>query len=106
MPEGQFEVRGKDYKFLYKQHMYRKKAKFLVVLGVWNEEVDKFDIDKMVDEVISEFEADQEAWAKEKVATEARTATTAEKVCKKSSARVTYADRGCKASKKILKGWS
>ena len=96
-------ARGKNYKFLYKQQMYRKGAKFLVVLGAWNEEVDVFDIENMVDEVMSEFEADQEAVAKDMVATGAKKATTAEKVCKQSSASVANGARGFKASKKNLK---
>ena len=96
-------VRGKNYKFLYKQQMYRKGAKFLVVLGAWNEEVDVVDIDNMVDEVMSEFEADQKAVAKDMVATGAKKATTAEKVCKQSSASVANGARGFKASKKNLK---
>ena len=93
-------VRGKNYKFLYKQQMYRKGAKFLVVLGAWNEEVDVFDIENMVDEVMSEFEADQKAVAKDMVARGAKKATTAEKVCKQSSASVANGARGFKASKK------
>ena len=49
--EGSFEVRGKKYK-----RMYGKTPRFLVVLGVWNEESCCFEIDNMVDEVVSEFE--------------------------------------------------
>ena len=93
-------VRGKNYQFLYRQQMYRKGSKFLVVLGAWNEEVQGLDIDNMVDEVISEFEADEKSWAKEKVATEAKMATTEEKVCEKTSASVKIGPRGFKASKK------
>ena len=72
-----------------------------LVLG--NEEVDVFDIDNMVDEVMSEFEADQKAVAKDMVATGAKKATTAEKVCKQSSASVANGARGFKASKKNSK---
>ena len=49
--EGSFEVCGKKYK-----RMYGKTPRFLVVLGVWNEESCCFEIDNMVDEVVSEFE--------------------------------------------------
>ena len=61
MPECSFEVRGKTYKFLYKQRMYGKIARFVAVLGVWNEESCRFEIDDMVDEVISEFDSDMES---------------------------------------------
>ena len=93
-------VRDKNYKFLYKQQMYRKGAKFLVVLGAWNEGVDVFDIDNMVDEVMSEFEADQKAVAKEMVATGAKKATTAEKVCKQSKKNLKKCS-AAKSSKKV-----
>ena len=107
IPEGSFEVRGTTYKFLYKQWMYRKTARFLVVLGVWNDKSGKFDIDKMVDEVVSEFDMgvweDQKAKVEEKIATTAKKAPAPiKKVCKKPSARVANSARGCKAFQKML----
>ena len=80
-----------------------REQNFLWCLVLGNEEVDVFDIDNMVDEVMSEFEADQKAVAKEMVATGAKKATTAEKVCKQSSASVANGARGFKASKKNSK---
>ena len=62
MPEGSFEVKGKTYKFLYKQRMYGKIARFVAVLGVWNEESCRFEINDMADEVISAFDSDCDSW--------------------------------------------
>ena len=89
--EGSFEVLGKKYKFLYKQRMYGKTPRFLVVLGVWNEESCCFEIDNMVDEVVSEFEEESRyfkdlAKVEEKIATKAKKAPAPiKKVCKKPS---------------------
>ena len=87
-------VRDKNYKFLYKQQMYRKGAKFLVVLGAWNEESCCFEIVNMVDEVVSEFEEesryfkDPKAKVEEKIATKAKKAPAPiKKVCKKPARR-------------------
>ena len=107
--EGSFEVLGKKYKFLYKQRMYGKTPRFLVVLGAWNEESCCFEIDNMVDEVVSEFEEesryfkDPKAKVEEKIATKAKKAPAPiKKVCKKPSARVANSARGCKAFQKTL----
>ena len=99
--EGSFEVRGKKYKFLYKQRMYGKTPRFLVVLGVWNEESCCFEIDNMVDEVDQLFQGS--AKVEEKIATTAKKAPAPiKKVCKKPSARVANSARGCKAFQKML----
>ena len=99
MPEGSFEVKGKTYKFLYKQRMYGKIARFVAVLGVWNEESCRFEINDMADEVISAFDSDCDSWnrrvkvaekirkdqkakVEEKIATKAKKAPAPEKVCK------------------------
>ena len=106
--EGSFEVLGKKYKFLYKQRMYGKTPRFLVVLGAWNEESCCFEIDNMVDEVVSEFEEESRyfkdlAKVEEKIATKAKKAPAPiKKVCKKPSARVANSARGCKAFQKML----
>ena len=119
MPEGSFEVRGKTYKFLYKQRMYGKTARFVAVLGVWNEESCRFEIDDMVDEVISEFDSDCDSWnrrvkvaekirkdqkakVEEKIATKAKKAPAPEKVCKKPSVRVENGALGFKVAQKML----
>ena len=109
MPEGSFEVRGKTYKFLYKQRMYGETPRFLVVLGVWNEESRCFEIDNMVDEVISEFEEkisrvceDQKAKVEEKIATKAKKAPAPQKVCKKPSVRLANGALGFKVAQKML----
>ena len=119
MPEGSFEVKGKTYKFLYKQRMYGKTARFVAVLGVWNEESRRFEIDDMVDEVISEFDSDCDSWnrrvkvaekirkdqkakVEEKIATKAKKAPAPEKVCKKPSVRVENGALGFKVAQKML----
>ena len=64
--------------------MYGKTPRFLVVLGVWNEESCCFEIDNMVDEVDQLFQGS--AKVEEKIATTAKKAPAPiKKVCKKPS---------------------
>ena len=88
MPEGAMEMCGKNYKLVYRQSMYRKSDRALVVLGIWREDFEEFDIGKLVDEVgFTEGAKPKKAVA-------------AKKVLKRPSARVANV---AEASKKDLK---